>query len=127
MRPPMVTYRLSNRQQKELLVRGQRLSIAIPVDYEEYADPLEFARLAMPEHAEHIVSAEHEEILCGRALVGSSGMTGLMGVIGGEHDTNLIYAWISVVVVTLEHGRVRGELQMQWPGIAFFPNGAELR
>ena len=59
----MITYRLSGRQAKELLSRGQCLRIAVPEppDLRDDADLLAFARRAIPAVAADVVSAVRTE------------------------------------------------------------------
>lgn len=112
------------------MVRGQQLSIALPCDYDANPDPMAFARESLPEHVELITAAEHEEILIRRTAGSSSGVAGLIGeiVTGETTSINAIMYWMSVVVVVLQYGeRHRGEMPMAWPGVAFFPNGVEVK
>lgn len=119
--PSLVTYRLSNRQQKELLIRGQQLKIALPID-DEPDNPVAMAKQLLPEHAEYVIAAEIANVRVGQCRQNSGGVVDLLGIIDPPRD-DLINYWISAIVVTLQHGRLRGEVQLQWPGVAIFPNG----
>jgi len=109
-------FRLSNRQQKELLIRGQRLLIALPVAANEDADLMRLAADLLPEHASHIVSAELADVTVARTAGNAQGLGQWMGEITASPSHRAISYSVVAIVVTLEHGRVAGEQPLQWPG-----------
>lgn len=109
-------FRLSNRQQKELLIRGQRLLIALPATTEEDADLMHLAAALLPEHASHIVSAELADVTVARTAGHANGLSQWMGEITESPSHRAISYSVVSIVVTLEHGRVAGEQPLQWPG-----------
>jgi len=112
------TYRLSNRQQKELLVRGQQLLIAIPCT--EDCDPVQFARESLPEHARYVTHAEHAQVVVVHAKQGGTGLTAVLGQLYHDDCTvDGIRCAVDVVIVTLRPlDRCRGEVdRLSWPGV----------
>jgi hypothetical protein len=117
---PTITYRLSNRQRKELLVRGRPLAIALPLSSTEpVAGPLALARSLLPEidgaAGERIIAAEVVLIRVspgdGRA---GSGLTARLGQISDDPARWCVTH--EVLVADIVPRRPRGEpLPMQWP------------
>jgi hypothetical protein len=121
-----ITYTLSNRQRKELLVRDCPLEIAIPVGPDEI-DPMEFARASLPEDSEWIVSAELGEV-CVVANRADSGLASALGQIVdyGRVSSGAIPYFVAVVLVSLQSKKPRNNpMQVMWPGRAFF-DGVEI-
>lgn len=123
----MLTYTLSNRQRKELLVRGRPLQIAIPLGPDD-VDPIGWARASLPEDEEWIESAECAEIIA--CASGTSGLNGMLGEIQDDYATalrkRLPPMCISVVIATLVPPSIRnGTMQIQWPGRAWI-DGEEI-
>lgn len=122
MSDQVLTYSLSNRQRKELLVRGQSLRIAIPVGPDD-VDPVQFARASLPEDHEWVTDAEIDEIMVSRS--GATGLNGLIGqILDMEYEAALqikrIPLFCNVVIATLTPPRLRGKVaSIQWPGAAF--------
>lgn len=118
----MITYRLGARQAKELLARGQQLRIAIPeppgLPYD--ADPLAFARAALPDVATHIVEAVREEL----PVEPPSG-PGLTGVLGSIQCEPSGLCWlVPAIVATLRPVHCRGRHpNIQWPASAHDERG----
>lgn len=115
------TYRLSNRQQKELVIRGQELKIIIPIPPTAPGNLIEIAERSLPELPADV------EISCAVDLVAvalpgggpsdSAGAT--LGRIIGENKPRQsdIVVQISCVVATLTPPRCRGSVKKrQWPG-----------
>jgi hypothetical protein len=124
----MITYSLSNRQRKELLVRGQSLQIAIPIGPDE-VDPIEFARASLPEDREWIVASECDEL-----MVCASGVVGMPSLLGQIMDCEysevlrrrLLPMCVAVVIATLvPPNRRGGPMPIQWPGKAYI-DGEEI-
>jgi hypothetical protein len=116
-----VHFKLSNAQQKELLIRGQRLEVALPVLAEllEQRDALELARELLPDHAGYIVAAEPAEVEAYLTDRTPTGMGAALGdLVGG--DCIGIPCSIVAIVATLENpaAAVRGSRPLQWPGSA---------
>jgi hypothetical protein len=113
-------YRLSNAQQKELLIRGQQLTIAVPtLDTDDADIARQFAERSLPEVSEHIADAWVQLIRV--ALPGAGkGLTGKLGVIlpeGALPKSEQITVNVEVCLVSLRPPRCRGELKkVQWPG-----------
>jgi hypothetical protein len=124
----MLTYRLSDRQKKELLIRGQVLEIAIPCNHPD-CDPVSYACDAIPEHSGQVVSAEIADLAVWRTANASPGFTGLMGHISSERNqpsSRAIEYTVVVVIATLQaEQKPRGRVALAWPGKAF-RNGVEI-
>lgn len=118
----MLTYRLSDRQKKELLIRGQVLEIAIPCNYTE-CDPVAYACDALPEHAGHVVSAEVADLAVWRTANASPGFSGMMGHISSaanQPSSRAIEYTVVVVIATLQaEQKPRGGVALAWPGKAY--------
>lgn len=118
----MITYRISARQAKSLLNRGQQLRIAIPeppgLPYD--ADPLEFARAALPDVATYIVEAVREML----PVEPPSG-PGLTGVLGSIQVEPSGLCWlVPAIVATLRPVHCRGrQHNIQWPASAHDDDG----
>ena len=116
----MQTYRLSNRQQKELVIRGQVLTVAIPVPWDEPDDLVSFARESLLElPADVDIVAEDGEVCVSLPPMDAAGgqVTAILGHIDGLKDGSQIAARIAVVVATLTPPRSRGRVKsVQWPG-----------
>lgn len=117
-----LTYRLSDKQAKELLVRGQVIEIALPCTDPD-CDPIEFARAALPDHAQLITDADFAEITVWRTSGAADGFGGLMGHICSEKSSpssRAIEYTVIAVVATLRYvGQPRGRLRLAWPGKAY--------
>jgi hypothetical protein len=116
-----VTYSLSNRQRKELLVRGCRLFVAIPLGPDDDIDPVKFARDSLPEDREWVTEAEIADLMvCASGAVG--GLNGLLGQIldfdfSAALNTGKVPTFVAVVIATLCPPNQRSELpRVQWPG-----------
>jgi len=123
----MITYRLSNRQQKELLIRGQTVQIAIPCIVD--CDAMRFARDSLPEHASYVTFAEHASVVTWLGVL-TGGLANMLGQIKHDDDDpdrlGTIPAAIEVVVATLSPPNPRGRAPLiQWPSRAF-QNGVEI-
>ena len=114
----VITYRLSGRQAKELVARGQSLRIAIPEppDLPDDCDLLAFARESLPAVSGEIVEAERIEL----SVEPPTG-PGLTGVIGSIQERPGGLSWlVPAVVVTIRpaaHQRGRVD-KIQWPASA---------
>lgn len=118
----MITYRLSGRQAKELLTRGQQLRIAIPeppgLAYD--SDLLEFARASLPDVATYITEAVCEDLLV--EPPSGPGLTGVLGSIQAE-PTGMCWL-VPAVVATLRPVHCRGRTaNIQWPASAHDEHG----
>lgn len=127
---PTITYRLSNRQRKELFQRGRPLAIALPLSTSaSIADPVAYAYRLLPEidgqAGERIIAAEVVLIRVspgdGRA---GSGLTARLGQI--SDDPTRWCVTHEVLVADIVPRRPRGEpLPMQWPA-AVYLDGRDL-
>lgn len=124
----MLTYRLSDRQKKELLIRGQILEIAIPCNHSD-CDPVAYACDALPEHSGHVVSAEIADLAVWRTSNASPGFGGLMGHISTDKNqpsAKAIECTVVVVIATLQaEQKPRGRVALAWPHRAY-RNGVEI-
>lgn len=117
---PRPQYRLSNRQLKELLVRGQSLRILLPAaaDSSDDDDPVEFARERLPEQLQPLVSGAAWEEVAVAPTPHSPGLTGVLGaLISYEQSLEQWHYLITVCAVTLTPPDCRGSMRgNQWPG-----------
>jgi len=117
----MIHYRLSNRQRKELLIRGRPIAISLPIA-EEVRDPIAVARRLLPEldgqAGERISRAEVATIYVA-PLVGSDcdgGLTAILGRIADEACGHWIVTH-EVLIVEISPHKPRGTMTpLQWPG-----------
>jgi hypothetical protein len=115
-----ITYQLSNRQRKELLVRNVPLQIAIPLQEEYSIDPLDFARVSLPDDAEWIVAAEIGDVYA--VQCGVSGLTGVFGqIVDYEQALDMRKVPLSIIVVVAQLAcKPRAKpLPVLWPAKAF--------
>lgn len=116
----MIHYRLSNRQRKDLLLRGRPLAIALPIA-EEVRDTLAVARRLLPEIDGDIgalISHIDLATICVAPISGrdGEGLTALLGRIVDEprHHWCITH---EVLIVEISPRRPRGTmLPLQWPG-----------
>lgn len=119
MKPPII-YLLSNRQRKDLLVRGTELQIALPVPPHEIDDPTDWAKSVIPSDLRDMVfgSAEETEVYV-RALKKDlrDDLTSHFGEIYEEPDADSLMLTIVAVVITLRPPNCRHKFdKIQWPG-----------
>ena len=116
-------FRLSNRQSKELLVRGQQLYIALPVPLDESLDAMAYARAMLPEVEEHISDARFETLEVAIQLTRSP--VSIADKLGAFGDVNGVRHTIDVVIATLTPPRCRGDRNvLEWPGRYVSDDGA---
>jgi hypothetical protein len=119
----VITYRLSNRQRKDLLIRGTSLTIAIPQPYRlgDDDDPVEFARRSLPDDAGAVESASWEDIAVDPVPT-VAGLTGLLGsiLVGPPSVTDSrLHLVVRVALVRLQARDERRRMHTpQWPGVA---------
>ncbi|MBV8780182.1 MAG: hypothetical protein JO353_02185 [Phycisphaerae bacterium] len=110
-----VTYHLSSRQRKELLVRGRPIHLALPAPPTTIDDPVDWAKTVLPGDLRTLVRSARKVQL--RVQSGSSSAEGLAGLIGeiapeGQRFT----IGVAAIDVELEPEKPRGApLQLQWP------------
>lgn len=114
-----VEYHLSNGQKKELLIRGRRLRIALPVPPHEVDDPLDWVRSVLDETiAERVTHAVEDEVWCLAPSVtnrSDSTLSAHWGQIVSEPDRKLCLRVVAVVV-TLTPRNCRGTRPgISWP------------
>jgi hypothetical protein len=115
-------FRLSNRQRKELYVRGRSLLIAVPLAGENYVaarrDPLAVARRLLPDVDETIQSAELgavEYLVPCSVRPAPESLTAAIGPIRKTADGGLGLR-AEVLLVWLSHGEPRQTTAAwQWP------------
>jgi hypothetical protein len=115
----MQRYRLSNQQQKQLMIRGQTITIAIPVPPgERGCDRPDFVRKCLPELSSEI---EIESgivslpVFFPAADIGIDGSTTILGRL--VEAVNTVPMQVVVCVARLTPPRCRGEQKnIQWPG-----------
>jgi len=115
----VTTYTLSNRQRKELLVRGTVLRIALPAPLEHDVDPDVFARSVLGEIAEYVSNAVEDEIVVSPRILPHKTITDVLGSIV-DPKTIGPGKWticLPVIVVELSARRARhtGQILPQWP------------
>jgi hypothetical protein len=116
----MITYRLSNRQAKELS-NGKRLQIAIPDPgtSDLYEDEFDFARQSLPDIDPQWIQAATEELIEVSPPTGEGGqLAGLIGhILRDGDDTYTGLTWfVEVVIVALQSRKTpRGTYPVQWP------------
>lgn len=115
MQPPVI-YHLSNRQRKELLVRGVRLRIALPVPPHDVDDPLDWARSVLASDVRDLaVQADECELAVAAIRSPGDTLTSHLGAIVSEDDDRLIQ-YVAAIVVTLEPANPRHDAHsVQWP------------
>jgi hypothetical protein len=117
----VTTYRLSNRQRKDLLIRATGLVIAIPQPYSlgDEDDPAEFARQSLPDDGGSIESAEWDDVAACPSP-GGPGLGGLLGAIAfPPASVSGLHVVIRVALVRLAaRGERRSHSTPQWPGVA---------
>lgn len=121
----MLRYSLSSSQQKELLIRGQPLLIAVPMrkdcDSDEAATQLAREWLLLPDGV-RVVSAQVQEIEVEAALKGADrrNLTEVLGTILGDRANreNAVVLTRHVVLLAIVRGpQERHPLKSpQWPG-----------
>jgi hypothetical protein len=112
-----ITYELSNRQRKSLLVRGTPLRIALPVPPHEIEDPMSWAQSVLPRDVrQYVRSAEEQEITVDPLTIGEN-LTGVLGAIREyDRDQPRWLLTVVVVVVTLEPDDIRHKPErLAWP------------
>lgn len=110
-------FRLSNRQQKELVIRGQSLTVAIPWQHDHEADESDIRRMIpeLPSDVEITVYAAEEIAVVYEGTTGSAAELGSI-VDDDNPDPSLDRVWI--VAAKLTPPRCRGEVKrLQWPGV----------
>jgi hypothetical protein len=113
-------YELSNRQKKELVERGQEMTLAIPLPswIESDADMMEHLREMLPINHEWIKSAYITTLDVRLTGARGSGLTGIIGEIVHEQtdEEEHIIVEMSVALVDLcAVTRPRGRVKTQWP------------
>lgn len=116
----MIKYSLSNRQQKELLIRGQTLRIAIPihVDGDDH-DWLGYARRSMiADHAQYISGAEPDVLWTDLSHgIGGTGVSSVLGrIVDYANDARLPVSVEVVICELTPPVTPRGAQPLQWPG-----------
>lgn len=125
----MIRYRLSTSQQKELLIRGSQLSIAIPWDFDRVLAPtVDDVRDVLEVDPAHIVDADTDEILVAVSTAGRRANTlgDLLGTIVDESTPDSLVCTHAVVVATLcAVPQPRHHVRTQWPMCAIV-NGTRI-
>jgi hypothetical protein len=124
---PLIRYRLSNAQRKELLVRGGLIVIALPlhpseIDWADAADPSELAEFAAAS-IEGATLDQVRRVAIVDLIVGASsgeGLTGCLGAIFGEPSPSNLQRLCPALVVDLcATAKPRHQSQRpQWPASA---------
>ena len=118
----MQEYRLSNGQQKELIIRGQELTILIPMPVDGPSDLCDIVEQSLPELPAD-VAINCAVNLIAVAMPGTGPSDSVGAVIGRILDGRRprqsdIVVQISCVVATLTPPRCRGSFKKrQWPGL----------
>lgn len=113
-------FRLSNRQRKELLLRGTPLLIVLPAPRDcpdDDADVLKWARHALDEDKRYVTRAYRDDVCV--TPHGGDGLAGVIGQIVQGRADELCW-WVDCILVELDppttprHPRSRS----QWPAAA---------
>lgn len=115
----MPTYLLSNKQRKELMVRGRRLDLALPLPQHPVADLVEWAQSVLPQDLRQYVRSARRATVMAAPKIGASQdtLTDVLGTI--VHEKPPAWWWVTqilAVVVELapEHTR-HTAIDLQWP------------
>lgn len=111
-------YHLSSRQAKELVLRATPLEIALPAPPNDPPDFLEWARSALIQYGEYIVTAEPTTLYV--TPNDGDGLSGLIGMIGDQPPRGVFCITVEVVICELDPPvKARRErTRCQWPGCA---------
>lgn len=121
-----IKYHLSNGQEKELILRGQQLQIALPVPPHEVDDPADWARSVLDEDiAECVTAAVEDEVWCVAPAVtarSNSTLSAHWGSITGEPAGKLSLRVVVILVTLTPTRRFRGTRPgISWPShLTFF-------
>lgn len=115
----MQRYRLSNQQQKQLMIRGQAITIAIPIPPGlRPTDLTGFVRETIPELSTEVeIEAKLQTIpvYFPAADIGAEGSTTILGRL--VESANTVPMQVIVCIAHLVPPRCRGEQKnVQWPG-----------
>lgn len=116
------SYRLSNRQAKELLVRGQQLVIYLPCPaVPDPGDARDFARSSL-DVEQHLVDDADWVDVAVQPGAGGEGLDGLLGqILTDEQAATRWHVTLVVCAATLIPPRCRGSIDRpQWPGSVIY-------
>lgn len=110
------TYYLSNRQQKELLIRGASIRIALPVPDQDIDDTLSWARSVLPPDLRPLSrEAVEDEVRVSPLFSGSRGtLTEALGHITANPADWTIGVAVVIVRLAPDKPRTRDD-GVQWP------------
>lgn len=115
----MPLYLLSNGQRKELMVRGRRLDLALPMPPFNVTDLAEWARSVLPEDVRQYVRGARQRTLYAAPRVGAKHqcLTDVLGVI--IHDRPSSDVWViqvlAVIVELAPQNTRHTPIAAQWP------------
>lgn len=111
-------YHLSSNQAKELVLRATPLEIALPAPPDDPPDWLAWARNAIVQFGEYVVSAE-PTVLYVTPNTGD-GMAGVIGCIGDQPPKGTFFFSVEAVLCELDPpvAARRERQRCQWPGCA---------
>jgi len=128
-----IKYHLSNRQRKEIYVRGAELTIALPLPVEDHEDLLAWARSVLGDvDPEDVAEAREDEVIVHATLRGENGLPKLIGKIVRNADDRLPGQWhyaAAVILVTIRHAghEIRHAPDYpQWPGGSLVVDGHKI-
>lgn len=114
-----MTYLLSNRQRKELMVRGRRLDLAIPSPLHKVPDLVEWAKAVLPTDVhQYVRSAERQAIVVTPRIDGThETLTDVLGaIVVADGSPRRFTAQVIAVVVELSPDNARhSPIDLQWP------------
>jgi hypothetical protein len=116
----MPLYLLSSNQQKELLIRHQKLEVALPVPPDDPPDLVDWARSVLPEDFRPLVeSARYDTIeVSPKVNASDENLTDVLGAIIGKDGppAGILTIWVEAVIVRLSPRSPRGGPgPMKWP------------
>lgn len=120
----MPHYLLSSNQQKELLIRKQKVKVALPAPPEDAPDLVAWARSVLPRELSPLVRSAEQEIIevvpkVYSAPAPQQNLTDVLGAIVGPTPPapGLLIIGVDAVVVLLAPDNPRGgPAPMKWPG-----------
>jgi len=128
-----IKYHLSNRQRKEIFVRGAELTIALPLPIEDCDDVLAWARSVLGDvDSQDIAEAREDEVVVRATVRAESGLPKLLGKIVRDEERRAPGEWhyaAAVILVTVRHaGREprRTYTHPQWPGGSLLVDGQKI-
>lgn len=122
-----VVYLLSNRQRKDLLVRGAPIELALPAPPIKIDDPVNWARTMLPQDVRQYVTEARLDLV--RVALGNRSDAGLTSIIGEivERIDRLTIGVSVVRVLLTPAARRHPAVGLQWPADALLDGRSLLK